>query len=129
LVIGITGEPRLPAEAGWEALIVHWLPPKTAIRPKVDVGSVFLFCRIYHQDAVCSLYLEFSLGLFTEEVPDRDFPDEIIRGSMVVGLLDDYRFIGWLPSFAAEDQEPVPRIRVINADKQKGIGGCLGALE
>jgi hypothetical protein len=110
-------------------LIVYWLLPITALRPKVDVCFVFLFCGICHHDAVCSPYLKFSLGLFNEEFPDKDRPDEIFRGSVVVGLFDNCRFIGSLLSFAAEDQEPVPGIWVTNWDNQKSIGGCFRAVE
>ncbi len=35
----------------------------------------------------------------------------------------------WLLVYGAEDQEPVPSIRVINGDKQNSIRGCLRVLE
>src|SRR5947209_4783746 len=62
--------PALPRQPRSERLLVYRLMLKMAVRPKVDVGFVFLLSRIYHQDDICRLYLKLSLGLFVEEPTD-----------------------------------------------------------
>jgi hypothetical protein len=102
---------------------------KAAIRPEVQVGFVFLLRRIDHQDRLCGLHLELLLGRFIEEPADGHLTDEIVRGPLVVRLLNDRRFVGGLSILAAENQEPVPCIRVVSGDKKNSVGSRLRALE
>ncbi|PYU40452.1 MAG: hypothetical protein DMG53_22940 [Acidobacteria bacterium] len=67
-----------------------------ALRPKVDLSFIFPLSGIYHQDDICSLYLDLSRGLLVEEPTEGGLRNEIIGSSVVVGLFDDGRFKGWL---------------------------------
>jgi len=88
-----------------------------------------LFCRIHHQDGFGGLCLKFLLGLFAEKFFYGNLPDELISSSVAIEFLNNCRSVRWLSSIAAEDHEPVPRIGMIDWNKQKSVGKRVHILE